>query len=40
MRKRLEAVVNKSDLGRTDNSSLFINPDAGGNVDEAVQLGD
>jgi hypothetical protein len=40
MRKGLEAVVNECDFRRADNPSLLINPDAGWNVDEAVELGD
>ena len=40
MRKRFEAVVCESYFGRADDSSLLINPNAGGNVDEAVEFGD
>jgi hypothetical protein len=40
MREGLEAVVYKCDFGRADDSSLLINPDAGGNVDQPVELGD
>jgi hypothetical protein len=40
VREGFEAVVRKSDFGRADDSSLLINPDAGGDVYQAVELSD
>jgi hypothetical protein len=40
MGEGFEAIVNECDFGRTNDPSLLIDPNAGGNVDEAVELGD
>jgi len=40
VRKRLEAVVNKSDFVGPDNFALLVNPYAGGDINHAIEFGD